>query len=141
MAFDFGLKRIGVAVGQSLLASAQALPTLSAEDGKPRWGEIERLLQQWQPDLLVVGHPINMDGSDNEITKLARKFARRLRGRFGIPCYIWDERLSSFAARERIRESEDKLRTGIDSVAAQIILESWLQEHPQAPKQDNLSGD
>ncbi len=128
MAFDFGTKKIGVAVGQSVTCSASSLPTLKARDGIPDWNQIERLLQEWQPDLVVVGLPLNMDSSENHLTTRAKKFANRIHGRFRLPVQLMDERLSTREAKELAFEmghhgnfSEDP----VDSLAAKLILESW----------------
>ncbi len=129
LAFDFGLARIGVAVGQSITGTATPLATLKAKDGIPDWQLIEKLIKEWQPERLLVGEPFNMDSSDQQITLRARKFANRLHGRFGLPFEMVDERLSSAAAREEIFEygGYKKLKkTQIDSIAAALILESWF---------------
>jgi len=129
MAFDFGLRQIGVAVGNRLTASSQALTTLRARDGKPDWTEIKTLLDEWRPDLLLVGKPLNMDGTDSELSRLAEKFGRRLEGRFGLPVEFMDERLSSFEAKQLLREmglGGDWREQPADSLAAQLILQSWL---------------
>ena len=129
LAFDFGLARIGVAVGQSITNTANPLDTLKAKQGIPDWTLIEKLIKEWQPSLLLVGEPFNMDDSDQTITKLARKFANRLHGRYGIAIEMFDERLTSASAREEIFEfgGYKKLKkTQIDSVAAALILESWF---------------
>jgi len=129
LAFDFGLARIGVAVGQPITGTATPLSTLKAKNGIPNWQIIEKLITEWQPGLLLVGEPLNMDASDQEITKRARKFANRLHGRFGLSCEMFDERLTSVAAREEIFEygGYKKLnKTEIDSIAAALILESWF---------------
>ncbi len=129
LAFDFGLARIGVAVGQTITGTANPLPTLLAKDGVPDWNKVETLIKEWQPDMLIVGEPFNMDSTDQQITKRARKFANRLHGRYGIRVELNDERLSSAAAREEIFEfgGYQKLKkTQIDSIAAALILESWF---------------
>ncbi|MGX5172826.1 Holliday junction resolvase RuvX [Aliikangiella sp. IMCC44653] len=129
IAFDFGLARIGVAVGQSITQTATPLETLKAADGKPSWELVEQLLKQWQPQLVIVGEPFNMDGTEQEITRRARKFANQIHGRFGVQIKMVDERLSSAAAREEIFEfgGFKKLKKSqIDSVAAALILESWF---------------
>lgn len=129
LAFDFGLARIGVAVGQSITNTANPLPTLFAKEGIPDWTIVEKLIKEWQPKRLLVGEPFNMDNSDQEITLRARKFANRLHGRFGLPVDMIDERLTSAAAREEIFESggfKKLKKTQIDSIAAALILESWL---------------
>ena len=125
LAFDFGSKRIGVAFGQSLTDTAQALPILRSRDGIPDWDEVAKLIATWQPDVLVVGQPYNMDGSDSELLVRAEKFANRLHGRFHLPCYGIDERLSSVAAEELMGSHKGQ---AVDSVAAQIILETWFSE-------------
>lgn len=127
--FDFGLARIGVAVGQTITQTANPLDTLKAKDGKPDWQKVEQLLTQWQPFRVIVGEPLNMDGSEQEITKRARKFANQLHGRFGVQVELLDERLTSVAAREEIFADGGyrKLKKSqIDSIAAALILESWL---------------
>ena len=137
LAFDFGTHKIGVAIGQSLTQSAKALPELKARDGQPNWDEIAALLEEWQPDAFVVGIPINMDGSEFELTHRARKFGKRLHGRFGKPCFEMDERLSSFDARDHVRSEHGSSKHGhpgkqkhtlVDSVAASLILQSWFND-------------
>ncbi|MGK0500657.1 MAG: putative Holliday junction resolvase [Oceanicoccus sp.] len=131
MAFDYGTRSIGVAVGQTITRTANPLTELTARDGIPEWDHIKKLLDEWQPDLLVIGLPLNMDGSESELTQRAKKFANRLHGRFGLAIAMADERLSSFAAKGEIIE-----RTGsrkfkqhkVDSLAATIILESWFNQ-------------
>jgi putative Holliday junction resolvase len=129
MAFDFGLRQIGVAVGNSLLATTQPLAVMRAKEGVPDWQAVAQLIDEWRPDLLVVGDPINMDGSDSELSTRARKFARRLHGRLGLPVAMADERLSSFEAKQLSREQGhrgDYRRHPIDSQAAELVLRSWL---------------
>lgn len=128
IAFDFGTKKIGVAVGQSITCSASPLPTLKAKDGIPYWHQIDRLLREWQPDLVVVGLPLNMDDSENQLTVRAKKFANRVHGRFGLPVELMDERLSTREAKELAFEMGHKgnfSENPVDSLAAQLILESW----------------
>jgi putative Holliday junction resolvase len=129
LAFDFGTQNIGVAFGQSFTGTATALKPLKAKDGTPDWQQIASLIQKWQPDAFVVGVPINMDGSENDITQRARKFQNRLEGRFHKPGYGMDERLSSFDAESRILDNQrDSAKVSIDSLAAKLILESWFRE-------------
>jgi len=131
LGFDYGTQKIGVAVGQSITGAARELSVLKARDGVPNWDEIAKLLKEWQPDALIVGLPLNMDGSGSDISARAEKFARRLHGRFGLPVHLHDERLSSFAARgERSkqdggRKSRDK---PIDALAAALIVEGFLEQ-------------
>jgi putative holliday junction resolvase len=130
LAFDYGTQRIGVAFGQSLTGTARPLAILKAKDGIPDWQQIEKLIEDWHPDVLVVGLPYNLDGSDSVLLARATKFANRLNGRFGLPCYGIDERLSSRAAIEQVAEASggtDK-RGAIDDIAAQIILQNWFAE-------------
>lgn len=134
LAFDFGLVKIGVAAGQSLTGTAQALTPLKARDGAPQWEHVEVLLKEWKPQVLVIGLPLNMDGTDNDITVRARRFANRLTGRFNIPHVLWDERLSTREAKELAMEHGHRGNfhdAPVDSFAAQLILESWFYAgHP-----------
>ncbi len=129
MAFDFGLRQIGVAVGNRETGTSQALTTLRARDGIPDWGEVQSLVAEWDPDLLVVGKPVNMDDSDSELSRLAGKFGRRLEGRYQLPVEYMDERLSSFEAKQLLRDMGhrgDYRAQPADSLAAQLILATWL---------------
>ena len=92
----------------------------------PDWNQIERLIAEWQPGLLVVGLPLNMDGTESEMSRRAARFARRLSGRFNILYELMDERLSSFEARDELAASEHGRRESIDSLAARLILQSWF---------------
>lgn len=126
MGFDFGMRRIGVATLQSITSTAEPLDILKATDGIPDWGIIATLIKAWQPDILVVGLPLNMDGSEQEITFAAKKFARRLGAKFKLPYTLVDERLTTIEARHRARATtSDK----VDAVAAAIILESWSNDN------------
>lgn len=129
MAFDYGLRQIGVATGNSLLGTTQSLPILKAKDGTPDWPALTALVREWQPDLLVVGEPLNMDGSTSELSERANKFGRRLQGRLNLPVEMVDERLSSFEAKQQSRERGhrgDYNKEPIDSLAAELILQTWL---------------
>lgn len=130
LAFDYGLKQIGVAVGNDLLGTTEPLPILRASNGQPDWNVVSALLAEWQPGLLIVGDPLNMDGSISELTKRARRFARRLQGRFGIDTELVDERLSSFEVKHTQRELGhlgDYRKRPVDSLAAELILTDWLR--------------
>ncbi|MBS6059458.1 MAG: Holliday junction resolvase RuvX [Pantoea sp.] len=130
LAFDFGTKSIGVAVGQQLTGTARPLNALKAQDGVPNWEQIERLLKEWQPDRVIVGLPLNMDGTEQPLTARARKFANRLYGRFGVQVDLHDERLSTVEARADLfsRGGYKALTKGsVDSLSAVIILESWFE--------------
>jgi len=121
LAFDYGLRTIGVAVGNALLGSASALTTLAARDGVPDWERVRRLLEEWKPDLLLVGLPLNMDDTPSDMSVRAERFARRLTGRFGIASEMMDERLSSFEARSLVDDYAQYV--ALDSIAACLILE------------------
>lgn len=129
LAFDYGLKNIGVAYGQSITGTANEMPPLTARDGIPNWDEIAKLLSEWQPQRLLVGLPLNMDDSESELSQRARKFANRLHGRFGLPVELFDERLTTRLAKEEARERGHKGNYGtspVDSIAARLLLESWF---------------
>lgn len=128
LGFDFGSKRIGVAVGQELTRTARALVTLKNRNGAPDWEAIGRLIEEWQPAALVVGLPLNLDGTDHEITRLARRFGNRLRGRYNLPVYTMDERLSSAEAEAQLAERGRFEKADVDKVAAQLILQGWLEQ-------------
>lgn len=104
IAFDYGTRSIGAASGQAITRTASELPPLKAENGIPRWQEIQALLERWQPDLVLVGLPLNMDGTESELATRARKFANRIHGRFGYPVELYDERLSTREAKQEARE-------------------------------------
>ncbi len=130
LGFDYGLKRIGVAVGQELTRTANALETLHVPESGIDWSAIGALIDEWQAEALVVGIPLNMDGSEHEMTLAARRFARRLQGRYRLPVYEIDERLSSVEAEHALRaRGERRHRRGeVDREAAQVILQTWLNE-------------
>ena len=126
--FDFGSYWIGVAVGQSLTRQATPLPALRNND----WESIARLLQEWQPQQLVVGLPLSMNGEDQEMTARAQRFGRQLQGRFGIDTSMVDERLTTREAYQiAIEQQEHKSKPEIDSLAAALITESWLQNNAE----------
>jgi len=128
LGFDYGRKRIGVAVGQPLTATATPLATVHARDGKPDWPAISRLVAEWEPDALVVGIPYHMDGSEQDMTRDAQRFCRQLEGRYRLPVYRAEERLSSYIVETG---SASRGSRGIDPLAAQVILQDWLQHHAQ----------
>ncbi len=134
LAFDFGLRRIGVACGDSVSRSASALKTVPANLNGPRWDLIASMLQVWQPDMAVVGLPYNVDGSDSDMTGAARTFAAELARRFGVEVAMVDERYSSLearlqAARESGLRSRRVAKSDVDAAAACVILERWFSEH------------
>lgn len=129
LTFDFGMKSIGVAIGQSVTGTASPLAALKARDGIPDWNEIATLLAEWQPVALVVGLPLNMDGTPQGITANAKKFGRRLAHKFLINVFYQDERLTTVEAKARLFElgGYKKLsKEKVDSVSACLIYESWL---------------
>lgn len=124
LGFDYGEKRIGVAVGQTVTKTATPLETVSCVNGKPDWNRITQLIRQWHPQALIVGEPLNMDGTEQEICIAATGFADELKRRFSLPVYRADERLSSYEAKQRLKDTRN-----LDPVAAQAILETWLSEY------------
>ncbi len=138
LAFDFGLNHIGVAVGNETTYSAQPLKALKAQDGKPNEQELDAIIKEWQPEYLVVGFPLNMDGSDEQMSKRARKFGRRLMSKYELCVYFKDERLSSAAAKEEIFNYQGGYRAlvknkgRIDATAAKVILEGFFDDGGRA---------
>jgi putative Holliday junction resolvase len=133
IAFDFGLRRIGIAVGQTVTGSARALEVVPAAD-RPDWQSISAIVNAWKPAAMVVGLPLAGDGGETEMSKGARRFGRQLQDRFATPVFFQDERLTSFAAEQRyvnarsgggMRRKDAALK---DAIAAQIILENWFQK-------------
>lgn len=134
LAFDFGERRIGIAVGEHLIGTASPLMTIDSESNDKRFQTITELVKEWQPKLFVVGLPLRLDGTEHETTQLCKKFARRLNGRFNIPVMLIDERYSSVEASRLLNETGIKGRSQknmLDQVAAQTILQSYF---------DNIAG-
>lgn len=131
LGFDYGMKQIGVAVGQAVTGQARELCILKAQNGAPDWSQVDKLIREWQPDALVVGLPLNMDGTPSEMSSRAEKFARRLNGRFNLPVHTHDERLTTYEAKgQRLTEGQrDGYRQRpVDAIAAALLLEGWLQD-------------
>ena len=131
LAFDFGTRRIGVALGNTLLGEARPLLTIDAEKNELRFARIAALLQEWQPAALVVGLPCHEDGTPHEMTALCRRFANRLKGRFNLPVILVDERYTSHAAGEQLNQAGVhglKQKAVIDQYAAQQILQAYFDE-------------
>ena len=124
LCFDFGVKKIGVAVGQTLTGTATPLETIPVRNRRPDWRRVAALLEQWRPQALIVGNPLKLDGSRQRITDQADRFANQLQGRYGLPVLRAEERLSTFEARAR-----QGVKRPDDHVAAQVILEGWLQQN------------
>ena len=132
LAFDFGEKRIGVAVGERELAQAHPLTTIRSEANAARFAVIAALIAEWQPVSLVVGLPLALDGTPHAMTARCTRFANQLRGRFGLPVDYAEERLSSVEAEERLRESGHDARSArahVDALAAQLILQGYFERH------------
>ena len=121
LVFDFGLRHIGVAVAERQARLARPLATLGARDGVPHWQALSELVAEWRPATLVVGDPLNMDGTESEMSALARAFGARLAKRYALPVEFADERLSSFEAAARGADA-----AAIHAAAAQAIAETWL---------------
>jgi len=129
LGFDYGRRRIGVAVGQRLTQSATPLTTIRARDGKPDWPSVTRLIEEWKPGALVVGIPYHMDGAEQDMTHAAKKFCRQLEGRYRLPVHQAEERLSSWVVENQL-SAREQAGTDIDALSAQIILQDWLQQEP-----------
>jgi putative pre-16S rRNA nuclease len=125
MAFDYGKKRIGVAIGQTVSRTATALKVLTAKQGNPQWREVGRLIDEWAPDLLVVGMPVYEGRQAHVLRAEIERFSRRLSGRYSLPVEFIDERLSSFAA------ACDGVTDRLDAGAAKMILLTWLENPTQ----------
>jgi len=127
LGFDFGPRKIGVAVGQTITGSASALTILRSHRNRPDWGRIGQLVREWRPHGAVVGLPFNMDDTEGALAPGARRFARQLGGRFGLEVHLVDERLTSLEARRRLGRDATSLEA-IDAMAAKLILETWLMD-------------
>ena len=136
LGFDFGARRIGVAVGQTVTGSATAVGTVAASQGVPDWNAVDTCIAQWSPGRLLVGLPYNMDGSETTTTAACRAFGEKLARRTGLPVVYVDERLTSAAAYDELR-SERRSGTrarrirprDVDANAARLILETWMRAH------------
>lgn len=132
LSFDFGVKRYGLAIGQCLTGEARPLKPLPAKDGIVSWELLDPILAQWRPELLLVGIPLNMDDSLSDMSRRADKFRRRLAARYQLPAIGVDERLSSFAAKQQVRQQQPGVRDfgkhSVDGLAASLIFDTWLQQ-------------
>ena len=136
LAIDFGLRRMGLAAGQSVTGTASPIRSIAARNGAPDWVRLDRLVTDWQPDRLIVGLPLNMDGTESEMCGHARRFAVRLGKRYPIPVELTDERLTTREAKNAHPHQDDH------AVAARLIAETWLGERvptrprilPEAPR-------
>lgn len=132
LGFDFGLRSIGLAIGQTVTVSASALPALKAQNGQPDWEHLARVVDTWRPELFIVGDPMNMDGTVSKTGKQAKQFAKQLQKKFSLQVHMVDERLTTQEARMRLPENRGgywKNKQKIDSVAAKVIVEQWLKSY------------
>ena len=131
IAIDFGLRNIGVAVGNTLSLTSRPLTILQARDGVPDWGALSSIFDEWRPDRILVGNPLNMDDSESDMGRQAARFARRIEGRFGLTVTLVDERLSSREAKANALTAGhrgDFTSIPVDDEAAAIILATWLNQ-------------
>jgi len=131
LGFDFGLTKIGVAVGQMVTKTASPLTLLGAQDGAPQWTEVQKLIEEWSPQLLVVGYPLQMDGTKQAVSKAAKRFGNRLAGRFQLPVEWVDERLSSYDAElylADLNKSSESDKLNLDTISAKLIIEQWFNQ-------------
>lgn len=132
LGFDFGMKYIGVATGQLITKTATPLTCIRAKDGIPDWQEVAQLIDHWRPEALVVGMPLNMDGTTQLLSNCAQKFANRLKDKYKLPVHLVDERLSTWEAKQQTLSRSTKLDSKqlaeINAQAAAIILEQWLAQ-------------
>jgi putative Holliday junction resolvase len=133
LGFDFGTRRIGVAVGQTITATATPLTTLTTTGGKPDWPGISQLIDDWQPAVLIVGLPYEMSGKEADVAPKMKRFARQLQGRYRLPVHLVDERLTTRTARDALGKAA--IRTGgrVDALAAKLIVETWLSAAQDRP--------
>jgi putative Holliday junction resolvase len=143
LGFDYGTKHIGVAVAQELTGTSTPLTTLPSRNTNPDWETITRLIRDWRPAALVVGIPLNMDGTEQPMTQAARRFARQLEGRYRLPVHLADERLSSVEAGQLLHERaadagtrRSRRRRELDEVAAHLILQTYFSQRAQPPRRD-----
>ncbi|MCX7897788.1 MAG: Holliday junction resolvase RuvX [Rhodocyclaceae bacterium] len=130
MAFDFGARRIGVAIGERFLGTARALTTIEGERMQARFAAIARLIDEWRPSRLIVGRPAHVDrAGDHAFAHRCERFARQLAGRFGLPVELVDERYTSLMAESRLSGDKRKHKARLDAEAAAILLEAWFHEH------------
>lgn len=131
LGFDYGTKHLGIAVGGSASGRAEALVTASVRQGVPDWPILDQLITEWKPAALIVGLPLNMDDSENTMTRAARKFGHRLQARYNLPVHMVDERLTSVDAKNTLVESRvswKQRKAKVDKLAAQTILQAYLDE-------------
>ncbi|QAX81461.1 Holliday junction resolvase RuvX [Candidatus Pseudomonas adelgestsugas] len=132
LGFDYGTKKIGVAIGQLITGQARELCTLKAKNGTPEWNKVEALIKEWKPDAIIVGLPLNMDGTHGDMCLRAAKFARRLSRRYSLPFYTYDERLTTVEAKferhNRSGQIGNYRNDPVDAIAATLLLQGWLND-------------
>jgi putative Holliday junction resolvase len=141
LGFDFGTTRIGLAIGQSVTATATELEPVRARDGIPDWSQLDGAIATWQPDALVVGVPLNMDGTPSEMARRARRFANRIQDRYRLPCFLCDERLTTVEAKRihlNAGGGSNFKRESVDGLAARLILEDWFNTAVRIPSHTRL---
>lgn len=132
LGFDFGMKYIGIAVGQEITNRASVLGSIKATDGIPNWDNIETYIKEWQPDFIIVGLPLNMDGSEQPVTAAAKKFGNRLHSRFRLPVKFQDERLTTVDAKAQLFERggyRNLTKENVDAQSAVLIIESYFENN------------
>ena len=129
MSFDYGLRNIGIAIGQSITKSASTFYAIKAKEGVPDWIKLDSIIDEWEPSLFIVGDPFNMDGTKSEFQKKIAKFSTELKKRYEIELQMVDERLTTKEAKERIQDRPDGIKDSANrhSISAQIILEDWFR--------------
>lgn len=135
-ALDYGTKKLGVAVGQTLTRTAMGIAVIPVKQGEPDWAQLDALVQRWKPGAFVVGMPYNMDGTESAMSEAAKHFALTVSARYDKHCHSIDERLSTREARDITRENAERIgkkyndRAKVDAMVAQLLLESWFDSHP-----------
>ena len=129
MAFDYGLRNIGIAIGQNITKSASTFYAIKAKEGEPDWTKLDSIVKEWEPALFIVGDPFNMDGTKSEFQKRICQFSTKLKNRYKIRLHMMDERLTTKEAKERIKTESSELKKSANkhSISAQIILEDWFR--------------
>jgi putative Holliday junction resolvase len=144
LGFDFGSRHLGIAVGSSATGTARPLGSAPVRAGIPDWAVLDRLVKEWQPAALIVGLPLNMDDSENEMTRAARRFGQRLHARYNLPVQWVDERLTSVDAKNALVEARvpwKQRRAQVDKLAAQNILQAYLDETRHSSKEARHAAD
>lgn len=126
LSFDFGTKKIGVAVGQTKTRTSSPLEVIFNKNNVTNWSKIHSIVEEWRPELILVGKPLNMDGTDSDTMKTVNIFFKKLNKITNIPCEYVDERLTSFEARQNLLETKTDL---VDAHAAKILIDHWLSEN------------